>query len=64
MSAHWMTTWDPGTGELLGALCECGLGEDHTGAEYEAYMDMVETETARAHAEAEAHERHGDGGPI
>ena len=28
---HWLTLYDPDTGEPYGTLCDCGIGEDHDG---------------------------------
>lgn len=39
---HWMSKWDPDSGDTYGELCDCGLDEDHTAADYRAYIDELE----------------------
>lgn len=39
---HWMTHYDPADGAPYADLCDCGLDEDHTAADYRAYIDELE----------------------
>lgn len=64
---HWMTYFDPESGEAFGEACGCGIGDDHTAAEFNAYLDEAERETA-LQMERDLRERlekeKGDGGPV
>jgi hypothetical protein len=44
---HCLTRYDPDDGEPYGYMCDCGLGEDHNGAEYNEYL-LRTVEEARA----------------
>jgi hypothetical protein len=41
-----MTRYDPDDGEPYGNVCDCGIGEDHNGAEYNEWL--LDLEQARA----------------
>lgn len=64
---HWLTRYDPDSGDEYGELCNCGIGDNHNAAEFQAYLDEVEHETAQL-MERDLRERlekeKGDGGPI
>jgi len=65
---HRMASYDPDDGSPYYEPCECGIGEDHTVADFRAYVDEMERETALLMEdqlrERLAREREGDGGPI
>ena len=29
---HWLTRWDPDSGEPYGTVCDCEINEDHNGS--------------------------------
>lgn len=54
---HWVTFFDPESGEAFGEACRCELGDDHTAAEYRAFLDERERELAEE-------DEMGHGGPV
>jgi hypothetical protein len=51
---HWLTRFDPDDGEPYGTLCDCDIGDDHTGAdmwraEQQALADEQNDAVAHSH---------------